>query len=135
MTEEFYRRFGQLELGPQDHPQYGKVLWERRGSALVKRYTLDSSGWSIDAQTQERAFRLGDDARVFLPSGQEIPRPGPLPAAKPDDTLQRLYGPPPPTKPGEMFAELRDAPTAQSTSVAPQSNIAERLFTAESRAR
>lgn len=128
MNEEFYQRFGRVELGPENWPEHGRVLYERVGSALTKRYTLESSGWSIDTKSGERAFRLDDESRVFLPSGQEIARPGPLPAPKAGDPARRLYGDPA-SKPGELFSELRSgAPWRPRTRNDAPLNLAQRMF-------
>jgi hypothetical protein len=120
MSDEFFQRFGEVDLGPKEHPQYGKVLYERTGGGLAQRYTLDGSGWALDAK-QERAFRLGEGGRVFLPSGQEIARPAPHTPAKANDTPQRLYAAPP-QKGGYQFG-IRAVPPAPS-----KSSLAQRLF-------
>jgi hypothetical protein len=121
--DEFYRLFGAVELGPKDRPDHGKVLYERTGSGLAKRYTLDGSGWALDARTGERAFRLGDDSRVFLPNGREVPRPGPLAAAQPSAAPKRLYTQPPP-KIGSPFGAFDETTAARAAG----GGIGNRLF-------
>ncbi len=77
MTDEFREMFGDVELGPTDHPQFGKVLYAPSPGGLAKRYALDHSGWAVDTRTQERAFRIGDETekQVFLPNGRAVPWP------------------------------------------------------------
>lgn len=111
MSDEFYHRFGSVELGPKNGPRYGQELYERTQSGLEKRYTLEN-GWAVDT-SGNRAFRLGDKGRVFLPNGREIARPKMLPASAPDTTPQRLFG---------RASKLR----SQSPPVKP--TIAQRMF-------
>lgn len=39
--DEFRQVFGDLDLGPKDHPQFGKILYARTGGGLAARYKLD----------------------------------------------------------------------------------------------
>lgn len=83
MLEPFSAHFGDgFELGPKDHPRQGHVLYRRTGGRLIKEFTLESSGWAVD-QKGQRAFRLGDGAKVYLPSGKQIAQPKLAPPTKP----------------------------------------------------
>lgn len=131
MLDDFVSRFGKVELGPADHPNYGQVLYERHMSgALVKRYSLEANGWSIDATTGERVFRLDDDCRAYLPDGRQIKPSVQTPPPPPDDTAQRLFGARQPRKPtaDDLFSDLRADRTKARSSQGSQASAAQRLY-------
>lgn len=122
------QRFGKVELGPENAPEYGRVLWERSMSGtLVKRFTLDSQGWSTDVKTGQKSWRVENDS-AFLPDGRQVATwfGSGAPAPKPDPAHQLFGAPSPPKAAGGIDA--LEAQVNRWKAPAPKPSAAQRLF-------